>query len=311
MSWARPQTSRVRVSSARPEQADHLAALMLQLGYNVGATALAERLRRRDERREVFVALLNDRVVGWISVSTDEHFVEGFGALLEGLVVDESTRNTGIGGALLEAAEAWARARGCTEMRVKTNVVRERAHAFYERHGYATIKQQYNFRKALSDPDVPSVAIARVSGDADFRRLYDLFVEYEADLPPGLRHGAVPEILELRATYARQNAAFLATLEGEVVGCVAVREIDTETAVMLRLFVNPASRGHGAARLLVNATIEHARSGGYRRIVLDTNKEQLMPAYRLYRSLGFQECEPFATVTYECPTFMELLLKGV
>lgn len=296
---------------ARPEQADDLAALMLQLGYQVDATTLAERLRRRGERREVFVALLNERVVGWTAVSTDEPFVEGFGAELEGLVVDETTRSAGIGTALLEAAEAWARERGCLEMRVKSNVIRERAHAFYECQGYATIKKQYNFHKPLRTPDRTRVSISRVAGDADFWRLYDLFVEYEADLPPELRHGAVPEIGELRAVYTRRNAAFLATLRGAAAGCVAVRELDAETAVMLRLFVKPASRGLGAARLLVNATIEHARSAEYRRMVLDTNKERLMPAYRLYRSLGFQECQPFATVTYECPTFMELLLKGI
>jgi GNAT superfamily N-acetyltransferase len=283
---------------------------MHQLGYDVPATALAERLRRRGERREIFVAVLAGRVVGWTAVSTDEPFVEGFGAELEGLVVDEAARSAGVGRALLEAAQEWARERGCTEMRVKSNVVRERAHEFYHRHGYDAIKRQYHFRKPLKSRAASgSIAIRRVSDESEFQRLYELFVEYEADLPLHLRHGTVPEVVELRESYAAQNAAFLATLEGDAVGCVAVRQFDAHTALLLRLFVRPSGRGLGAARSLVNATIEHARSGGYRRIVLDTNKQQLMPAYRLYRSLGFDECEPFATVTYECPTFMELLLR--
>jgi GNAT superfamily N-acetyltransferase len=87
-----------------------------------------------------------------------------------------------------------------------------------------------------------------------------------------------------------------------------VRELDPDTALLLRLFVRPARRGLGAARLLTKAAITHARESAYRRIVLDTNREQLEPAYRLYESLGFVECEPFAEVSYECPTFMELLL---
>jgi GNAT superfamily N-acetyltransferase len=65
------------------------------------------------------------------------------------LVVDEAVRSRGAGARLLDAAEAWARERGCAEMRVQSNVVRERAHTFYERHGYATIKAQYKLLKPL------------------------------------------------------------------------------------------------------------------------------------------------------------------
>jgi GNAT superfamily N-acetyltransferase len=153
-----------------------------------------------------------------------------------------------------------------------------------------------------------AVTIRRVHEEIDFRQLHDLFVEYEAGLPKELRHGSVPDEPALRETYERRDAAFVATCDGSPIGCVAVTKFDAETALMVRLFVQPQSRGLGAARSLVGAAIAFAREQGRRRIVLDTNKEQLMPAYRLYRSLGFEECEPFATVTYEFPTFMELRL---
>jgi GNAT superfamily N-acetyltransferase len=139
----------VSVRPALVRDAAQIAALMLQLGYEVAAAALADRLRRRGDRREVLVATRGDRVVGWAGVSTDEPFVEGFGAHLEGLVVDEAFRSAGIGAALLEAAEAWARERGCAFMRVQSNVIRERAHEFYRRQGYGTIKAQYQLRKPL------------------------------------------------------------------------------------------------------------------------------------------------------------------
>jgi GNAT superfamily N-acetyltransferase len=137
------------VRAARAQDAERIAMLMAQLGYNVSAAVLYERLERRGERREVFVAESADGIVGWAGVSVDQTFVEGFGADLEGLVVDESVRSHGIGERLLEAAEAWARERGCTEIRVRSNVVRKRAHEFYGRHGYATVKTQYNLRKRL------------------------------------------------------------------------------------------------------------------------------------------------------------------
>lgn len=135
------------VRSARSEDAMRLTALMSQLGYEVAAPVLRERLERRDDLREVLVAESDGSVVGWIGIRVETTFVEGFGADLEGLVVDESVRSRGIGKLLLEAAESWARERGCSEMRVRSNVLRERAHSFYERQGYSTIKAQFNFPK--------------------------------------------------------------------------------------------------------------------------------------------------------------------
>jgi GNAT superfamily N-acetyltransferase len=122
---------------------------MTQLGYDVPAPAIAARLAHQGERREVFVATCEDRIVGWAALLIDEAFVEGFGAFLEGLVVDEAVRGRGIGAHLLEAVAARARERGCAEIRVQSNVIRERAHAFYERNGYTKAKAQYQLRKPL------------------------------------------------------------------------------------------------------------------------------------------------------------------
>jgi 3-phenylpropionate/trans-cinnamate dioxygenase ferredoxin component len=143
------QTSDVQIRPARLEDAQRIAGLMLQLGYDESVDAIADRLQRRGAQREVFVAALGDGVIGWAAVRADEPFVEGFGAYLEGLVVDEAARSQGTGARLLDAAEAWARERECAEIRVQSNVVRKRAHAFYERQGYVTIKSQYQLRKPL------------------------------------------------------------------------------------------------------------------------------------------------------------------
>jgi GNAT superfamily N-acetyltransferase len=75
------------------------------------------------------------------------------------------------------------------------------------------------------------------------------------------------------------------------------------------MYVRPTHRGQGAARALAAAAITFARESGCERIVLDTEAERLSAAAALYRSLGFKECEPYASVDYERPTFMELRLK--
>jgi GNAT superfamily N-acetyltransferase len=63
--------------------------------------------------------------------------------------VSEKQRSNGAGAQLLEAAERWARRKRCVNMSVRSNIVRERAHAFYLRHGYEHYKTQKAFRKPL------------------------------------------------------------------------------------------------------------------------------------------------------------------
>lgn len=50
----------------------------------------------------------------------------------------------------MERAERWAREQGCWAIYLRSNVVREGAHAFYERLGYERVKMQLALRKALS-----------------------------------------------------------------------------------------------------------------------------------------------------------------
>jgi GNAT superfamily N-acetyltransferase len=70
-------------------------------------------------------------------------------AEVNGLVVADDERSRGTGALLLSAAEQWARSRGCKNMSVRSNVIRGRAHQFYQRHGYEHYKTQKAFRKPL------------------------------------------------------------------------------------------------------------------------------------------------------------------
>ncbi len=150
-----------------------------------------------------------------------------------------------------------------------------------------------------------AASIRRAQSKPDFQEFHELLVLYEADLPPVLRHGSVPSLVELERMYRRRSAAFLAEAAERPIGCVAVSELDAHTGVIMRLFVRPESRGAGAARALVLRALEFLQEAGYGRVVLDTDKERLPAAYRLYQSVGFIECGPYTTVTYPCPTFME------
>jgi putative acetyltransferase len=150
--------------------------------------------------------------------------------------------------------------------------------------------------------------ITIVSGDRDFAQLRALLGEYEESLSPDLRHGSVPDIASLRATYAKPNAAFLARINDDVAGCIGLVARDEESAIVQRLYAKPSLRGQGVGRGLVATAIDFARRCGYRRVVLDTHAERLPAAYALYLSLGFSDCEAYGSVDYACPTYMELQL---
>ena len=112
------------------------------------AAAQLESLGRSGDHA-LFVAESDGRLAGWLQVSFPRIFETPASAEIAGLVVDENRRGAGIGPLLLAAAEGWARNRGCRAIRVRSNVVRERAHRFYEREGYGRIKTQQVFEKPL------------------------------------------------------------------------------------------------------------------------------------------------------------------
>ena len=101
----------------------------------------------------------------------------------------------------------------------------------------------------------------------------------------------------------------MASLDGQPCGCLALDERDASTGIVKRLYVKPSFRGHGIARALMDDSIAVARERGYTRVILDTNREQLAAAYKLYLSMGFSEyASENDDVEYVCPTFMELWL---
>ena len=128
-----------------------LADLSTQLGYPMTPGEARERLASIAGHPDhaLLVAEEDGRVSGWIQVSLTRVFETPTQAEIAGLIVDEAARGRSIGAALLGEAEAWARARGCEALRVRTNVVRERAHRFYRRAGFEPIKTQHVFEKRI------------------------------------------------------------------------------------------------------------------------------------------------------------------
>ncbi len=143
--------STLKLRRAKNSDAARIAELSGELGYPAAAQEIKIRLvdLKPAARHAVFLAEVDKLVIGWIHVSVSPLLEVPRRAEVNGLIVAESQRSHGAGARLLEAAEKWARAKGCKGMSVRSNVIRERAHLFYERHGYVHFKTQKAFRKPL------------------------------------------------------------------------------------------------------------------------------------------------------------------
>lgn len=147
-----PQNLAVKIRLAKRSDFPQIAKLAGQLGYPSTTVQIAQRFRtlKPSSLHAVFVAELpNRKLIGWLHVSVSPQIELDLQAEINGLVVADGERSLGVGALLLEAAEIWSRKRRCKAMSVHSNVIRHRAHTFYERQGYQHHKTQKAFRKPL------------------------------------------------------------------------------------------------------------------------------------------------------------------
>ncbi len=140
-----------KIRLAEDQDAAVLSELAGQLGYPSSAGDILARVRkfRTLTDHAVFVAEEAGRVVGWLHAQTRRSLELPEHTEITGMVVDEKQRGRGVGAALVQAAETWTRRQGLPFLKVKSNIVRDRTHAFYQRLGFGLNKTQKVFVKEL------------------------------------------------------------------------------------------------------------------------------------------------------------------
>lgn len=153
--------------------------------------------------------------------------------------------------------------------------------------------------------------LLHVTNREQLAELRVLFQEYADSLSFDLGfQNFQQELAELPGEYAPpQGRMLLAVTESGVAGCVALRQIGEDVCEMKRLYVRPQYRSRRIGRDLALAIVAEARRIGYRRMRLDT-VPRMAEAIALYRSLGFQDTDPYRYNPIEGAIFMELDLSG-
>ena len=129
----------MEIRLARMEDADAAYALLCDLE----ATRLDEAAFRRiyadtliNPMSPCLVAEEEGAVIGFLHLRMEEQLCRcaRVAEIME-LTVRSDLRSRGIGARLMEAAVQLARESGCIRLEVASNIVRERAHAFYKKQG--------------------------------------------------------------------------------------------------------------------------------------------------------------------------------
>jgi GNAT superfamily N-acetyltransferase len=97
-------------------------------------------------RAAVLIAEEGGQAIGLCTAYLDLDSVRfGLRCWVEDLVVASDCRSRGAGGALLDAAAAWARERGATHLELDTALARSEAQRFYERRDPAAVSYSYSW----------------------------------------------------------------------------------------------------------------------------------------------------------------------
>jgi len=155
------------------------------------------------------------------------------------------------------------------------------------------------------------VHVREATGTADLDAVRRLMLAHAAE------RSTTPGVELIRADAARlpgpyippRGGIWVADSNGHAVGCVALRPLPGGVGEVNRMYVEPAWRGQGVGRMLLERLIASARQRGYRQLRLGTLLE-MREAQALYRSIGFVEIERYREDEHADACFFQLNLAS-
>ena len=140
-------TAKVTIRTMHVKDADAVNALTKQLGYaiSVEQTKINIEAIANNKYCEAFVAVFKNEVVAWVTVASVVTLESLPFSEIRGLVVDEQVRGKNIGRLLIDEVKQWCYDKKLERLRIKCNVLRKEAHAFYLHLGFIEKKEQKIF----------------------------------------------------------------------------------------------------------------------------------------------------------------------
>jgi putative acetyltransferase len=119
--------------------------------------------------------------------------------------------------------------------------------------------------------------------------------------------GTLHDMDDIQQTYFENGGTFLVMAEGDrIIGTGAIRRLDETTCELKRVWLLFEFHGKGLGYRMIQELLSFAREKGYRRIRLETDREDQRRAYALYKRLGFYEIPRYSD--NEDDVAMELIL---
>lgn len=152
------------------------------------------------------------------------------------------------------------------------------------------------------------ISIKQAETPEQIEEIRRLFREYETWLGLDLCfQGFEAELNGLPGKYAPPSGRlFLAAVNEQPAGCIALRKLEDGICEMKRLFLREDFRGIKLGNLLIEKLIDEARLEGYKKMRLDTLPGKMAKAVSLYESHGFRQIPAYYHNPYGDTFFMEL-----
>lgn len=134
------------------------------------------------------------------------------------------------------------------------------------------------------------IKIDDLSGGEVIGLLEEHLADMYATSPPESVHA-----LDIDALKSPEITFFSAWKDSQLLGCVAIKELDAQHAELKSMRTSQFARNAGVASQLLQHVLDTATSRQYQKISLETGSEEYFePARNLYEKFGFDYCDPFA-----------------
>ena len=140
----------------KAEAADATAMALLNrtaLGYHYPAPETEKRVAAilADENQRIFVAVEGARLVGYLHAAMYEVTFAPLMVNVQAIAVHSDGRRRGIGKALMQQAEDWAKEIGAAGVRSIAGGHRKGSYAFYESNGFHSVSRNVSYQKDFED----------------------------------------------------------------------------------------------------------------------------------------------------------------